>query len=140
MKIGENIMDNMKITKAIRFKLESNSSNNLIQGTIDNLGKNNDFNLSNFVQNLYEFMRGLNKGLCYKSKKDDEYYINTNLVLKSEWMKIYAKQEFAEFKQRVRKTGQYTVGDYNITNKITDKRSAANNKAYVLINSISSTP
>ena len=49
-------MNNIKTTKTIRFKLESNSNNNLIQGTIDNLGKNNDFDLSNFVQNLDNFI------------------------------------------------------------------------------------
>lgn len=114
-------MHNIKTTKTIRFKLGSDSSNNLIQGTIDNLGKNNDFDLFNFVQNLDNFIYELN-GYLFSKGRNGGFYIKDKLILKSEWMKTYAKQELAEFKQGMINVGggriQYTIGDYGVSHKI----------------------
>ncbi len=114
-------MHNIKTTKTIRFKLGSDSSNNLIQGTIDNLGKNNDFDLFNFVKNLNNFIDKL-KGYLFSKGRNGGFYIKDKLILKSEWMKTYAKQELAEFKQGMINVGggriQYTIGDYGVSHKI----------------------
>lgn len=114
-------MENFQIRKSLRFKLESNENNNLIQGKIDNICNSNDFDLEDFFSLLDDFLRNLGKYLRYKDK-NGEFAIKGNLTLKKEWMRTYAKQEFAEFcpqtqnnkKSRV----QYTIKDYGVEDRI----------------------
>ena len=121
MKIGENIMDNMKITKAIRFKLENSGANVAIKERIDNLSSNNGFDLVSFVTELDNYIDKLENYLFYK--KGEYLYLKDKIILKKEWMKNYAKQELAEFKTKIDNTVngvrvQYTVGDYRVESKI----------------------
>lgn len=114
-------MENFQIRKSLRFKLESNENNNLIQGKIDNICNSNDFDLEVFFSLLDDFLTNLGKYLRYKDK-NGEFAVKGNLTLKKEWMRTYAKQEFAEFcpqtqnnkKNRV----QYTIKDYGVEDRI----------------------
>ena len=114
-------MNNIKTTKAIRFKLENSASNREIQERIDNLSSNNGFNLVSFVTELNNYIDLLN-GYLFCSR-GDRFYLNDKFILKKEWMKNYAKQELAEFKTKIDNTAngvrvQYTVGDYRVESKI----------------------
>lgn len=107
-------MEQIKTTKAIRFKLESNDDNSLIKDSIDNLNNHNEFDLEDFVERLNDFIDDCNDFLFCSKKKNGKYifFINNKLIVKNEWLKLYAKHDFSELKknnkaQRV----QYTIGD-----------------------------
>lgn len=89
-------MSSFKTTKAVRFKLETNSKNTLIQESINNLNSTNEFDLDNFVKGLGSFINGC-KSFLFKNKEE---VIIPVLIIKNEWLKRYAKQEFAELKQK----------------------------------------
>lgn len=112
----EFIMEQIKTTKAIRFKLESSDNNSLINDSLNNLNSHKEFNLNNFVNNLDKFIANCNNFLFLSKKKNSEtiYYINSKLTIKNEWLKLYAKQEYAELKKANKATRvQYTIGDIN---------------------------
>lgn len=116
-------MNNIKTTKAIRFKLENAGSNREIQDRINNLSSNNGFNLVSFVTELNNYIDLLN-GYLFCSR-GDRFFLNDKFILKKEWMKNYAKQELVEFKTKTNNTSngarvQYTVGDYRVESKIQD--------------------
>lgn len=85
-------MENYKLTKAIRFKLESNDNNNLIQQKVGEV-KNISFELTSFVVQLGDFKSKLKKYLFFKAKSGDEIS-KSALSIKTEWLKQYAKQLF----------------------------------------------
>lgn len=116
-------MNNIKTTKAIRFKLENAGSNREIQDRINNLSSNNGFDLVSFVTELNNYIDLLN-GYLFCSR-GDRFFLNDKFILKKEWMKNYAKQELVEFKTKTNNTSngarvQYTVGDYRVESKIQD--------------------
>lgn len=105
-------MEKYKITKTIRFKLEGinvpNINNLLSQGT-------NNFQLSSFISNLNYYLSDLKKFLFYKKvgKENEEYYIiKNNLTIKKQWLRQYAKQEFAN--TRGQDTKQKNKVEYRI--------------------------
>lgn len=107
-------MKQIKTTKAVRFRLENNDNNNLICEKIRNLNSQREFDLNVFADDLDAFITDCNDFLfCSKKKgRRDIFYVNKNLIIKNEWLKKYAKQDFAKLKlnhnaQRV----QYKVGD-----------------------------
>lgn len=107
-------MDFIKTTKAIRFRLENNNENTLIQESINNLNSRNEFDLNVFVDDLDAFISDCNDYLfCSKKKGRREiFYVNPNLIVKNEWLKKYAKQDLAELKQnQTDQRVQYKVGD-----------------------------
>ena len=107
-------MDFIKTTKAIRFRLENNNENTLIQESINNLNSRNEFDLNVFVDDLDAFISDCNDYLfCSKKKGRREiFYVNPNLIVKNEWLKKYAKQDLAELKQnQTAQRVQYKVGD-----------------------------
>ena len=94
-------MERIKITKALRFKLENNNENSLIKQSIDNINNSNEFDLSAFVGDLDAFIGDCNLYLFVSKKKGrrDVFYVNQNIIVKNEWLKKYAKQDLAELKQ-----------------------------------------
>ncbi|MBQ8223513.1 MAG: hypothetical protein IJZ87_09285 [Bacteroidales bacterium] len=107
-------MEQIKTTKAIRFKLESNDNNNLVIESISNINSNREFDLDIFVDDIDNFINYCNDFLFVskKIKGKDVFFVNRMLIVKNEWLKVYAKNEFAELKhnnnaQRV----QYKIGD-----------------------------
>ena len=111
-------MEKTKITKAIRFKLCANKENTKIQQTINSLNKT-EFNLASFVVNLDNFIEKLNTFLYSAySKNKNEFCINEKFTLKSEWVKNYAKLEYAALKNKIGRTAtrqQYTIADYGVS-------------------------
>jgi hypothetical protein len=114
-------MENFQIRKSLRFKLESNENNNLIEDKIDNICNSNDFDLEDFFSLLDDFLKDLGKYLRYKDK-NGEFAVKGNLTLKKEWMRTYAKQEFAEFcpqtQNNKKSSVQYTIKDYGVEDRI----------------------
>ena len=114
-------MESFQIRKSLRFKLEFNENNNLIQGKIDNICNSNDFDLVNFFSLLDDFLKDLGKYLRYKDK-NGEFAVKGNLTLKKEWMRTYAKQEFAEFcpqtQNNKKSSVQYTIKNYGVEDRI----------------------
>lgn len=116
-------MENIKITKSLRFKLESKENNALINEIAENLNTSKEFDLVNFATKLNNFLYDLTDYLFYYDKNDIPC-IKEKLILKNDWLKTYAKQEFvkcrskhiANTKQRV----QYTIGDCELSDKLTD--------------------
>ena len=108
-------MTHLKTTKSIRFKLNANGENNLIKQSVENL-KEISFDLASFVVRLDDFIARLGDFMYYGD------YFKENLSLKTEWVKIYAKEEYAEAKKHANKTTvrQYTIGKYGLADKIND--------------------
>lgn len=116
-------MDSIKTTKTIRFKLHTEEQNSRIRETIEHL-KNTNFQLANFVANLGTFIDDLNEFLYKYSKKDDDFYLNELLTLKSLWVKTYAKAEYAERKRKdgyTTRRQQHTIADYKVASIIDEK-------------------
>mgnify|MGYP003290927203 CR=1 FL=1 len=107
-------MKQIKTTKAIRFKLENDDKNTIINNSITNLNSRRDFDLNLFVDDLDTYITDCNYYFfCSKKKGCREiFYVNPNLIVKNEWLKKYAKQDFAKLKQN--HTAQrilYKIGD-----------------------------
>lgn len=106
-------MENYKLAKAIRFKLESNDYNNLIQQKVEEV-KNISFELTSFITRLGNFKSNLNKYLFFKDKSGNEVFKNA-LSIKNEWLKQYAKQLFHDSEAKRDKTERKqtkTISDY----------------------------
>ena len=104
-------MENYKLTKAIRFKLMPKSDNIQTPEFIS------EFNLIAFVSELNSFLDTTEKYLFYQ--KNGYSYLNDKLTVKNEFLKTYAKQEFAENKERLKRNRNpnnrrqvLTIGDY----------------------------
>lgn len=107
-------MKQIKTTKAIRFKLENDDKNTIINNSITNLNSRRDFDLNLFVDDLDTFITDCNYYFfCSKKKGCREiFYVNPNLIVKNEWLKKYAKQDFAKLKQNhTAQRIQYKIGD-----------------------------
>lgn len=107
-------MKQIKTTKAVRFRLENSNDNTLILESIKNLNSRKGFDLNAFVDDLDAFITDCNDYLfCSKKKGRREiFYVNRSMIIKNEWLKKYAKNDFAELKlnnnaQRV----IYKIGD-----------------------------
>ncbi len=111
-------MENIQITKSIRFKLESSNQNNLINDTINKLNTNKGFDLENFKNELKNYIDNLEKFLFYK-KKNGETHIKTHIILKKEWLQAYAKQEFFECKTADK---AFTINNCDLSQKISENK------------------
>lgn len=88
-------MEKYKITKTIRFKLE--------EINIPNINKllsqeSNDFQLSGLISSLSDYLSDLKTFLFYKKiskEKEENFTLKSNLTIKKQWLRQYAKQEFA---------------------------------------------
>lgn len=106
-------MENYKLTKAIRFKLESNDNNNLIQQKVKEV-RNISFELPSFVTQLGDFKSNLKQYLFFKGKSGDEVLKNA-LSIKSSWLKLYAKQLFHDseaVRDKTKRKQTKTIADF----------------------------
>lgn len=118
-------MENFQIRKSLRFKLESNENNNLIEETTNQLSTRQDFDLSNFSTKLDNFLNDLTDYLFYEDKQGD-LIIKKYLILKNDWLKTYAKQQFFICKNIKQTKGnqrvQFTIEDCELEDMITEVR------------------
>jgi hypothetical protein len=116
-------METYKITKTIRFKLEAKGENKRIAEMVESI-KNVDFNLVTFVSDLKNFIDGMKDYLFYKNRKGDSV-IKDKMLIKTEWLKHYAKQEFHDNEAKRDKNARRqtkTIGDFNgLTQRIEER-------------------
>ncbi len=114
-------MENFQIRKSLRFKLESNENNNLIEDKIDNIYDLEDFDLVNFSTKLGIYLNNLKNYLFYENE-EKKLCTRSNLIVRKECLKIYAKQELAKVKQKEKKQDgenkQYSIKDLKLEDKI----------------------
>ncbi len=106
-------MENYKLTKAIRFKLENSSENSLILQSIEQI-KNTSFNLVEFVSDLHNFIDGLRDYLFFNKEKDT-LSTKQGLSIKTAWLKLYAKQTFHDseaVRDKSKRKQTKTISDY----------------------------
>ena len=96
-------METYKITKTIRFKLEADEENSIhIKEDIINIETNdNEFTMVDFVSNLGNYIKDLKNYLFYE-KKDGSLSFKDKIIIKNEWLRQYAKQDFVELKSKKR--------------------------------------
>ncbi len=118
-------MENFQIRKSLRFKLESNENNNLIEETTNQLNTRQDFDLLNFSTKLDNFLNDLTDYLFYEDKQGD-LILKKYLILKNDWLKTYAKQQFFICKNSKQTRGnqrvQFTIEDCELEDMITEVR------------------
>ena len=111
-------MENYKTTKTIRFKLEADEKNILnIKNDVEFIEtKNREFDLVAFVSKLNNYLYDLEDYL-YFEKEDGNAFFKEKMVIKRDWLRQYAKQEFAEFlekktnKETTKRREQITIAD-----------------------------
>ncbi|MBS1630098.1 MAG: hypothetical protein JST27_08580 [Bacteroidetes bacterium] len=106
-------MENYKLTKAIRFRLEPTEENNLIQQQVDEL-KNISFDLVSFISKLGNFKDSLKQYLLHDHRNGTKQ-VKSGLSIKSEWLKRYAKQIFHDSEAERDKTKRKqtkTIGEF----------------------------
>ncbi|MBX2887915.1 MAG: hypothetical protein KF829_04615 [Ferruginibacter sp.] len=106
-------MENYKLTKAIRFRLEPNEGSNLIQQQVEDM-KNISFDLVSFISGLGNF-NDLLKRYLLRARKDGLIKMNSSLSIKSGWLKRYAKQIFHDseaLRDKTRRKQTKTIGDF----------------------------
>ncbi|MBS1644463.1 MAG: transposase [Bacteroidetes bacterium] len=134
-------MENYKLTKAIRFKLENSSENNLILQSVEQI-KNTSFDLVAFVSDLHNFIDGL-RGYLFFKKNNDTLSTKQGLSIKTAWLKLYAKQAFHDseaVRDKSRRKQTKTISDYeNLTFEI-QKRFDEFEQIYKSLADIANTP
>jgi len=93
-------MQNYKITKTIRFKLEANPEQT--EALLNQVEKSNQaFDLVFFTSQLENFANGMRDYLMFqKGKEPEKWQFRKNFTIKKDWLKVYAKEEFANIKQK----------------------------------------
>ena len=92
-----------QITKTIRFKAEPKSIN-LIKEKIKYIEENSDFILATFILELKEFIDNSTSYLFKEFKEESK--IKDYIIVKSEWLRLYAKQEYFNYQESQK--GKYT--------------------------------
>ena len=96
--IREMDMQKYKITKTIRFKLEAETIGEQLQVDIQALNKKSEFNLAHFITQLKCFCDDMKKYLFFE--KGNELEVDGKLIIKKEWLRIYAKQALADVTEK----------------------------------------
>ena len=91
-------MQKYKITKTIRFKLEAETIGEQLQVDIQALNKKSEFNLAHFITQLKCFCDDMKKYLFFE--KGNELEVDGKLIIKKEWLRIYAKQALADVTEK----------------------------------------
>lgn len=93
-------MQNYKITKTIRFKLEANPEQT--EALLNQVEKSNQaFDLVFFTSKLKNFADGMRDYLMFqKGKEPEKWQFRKNFTIKKDWLKVYAKEELANIKQK----------------------------------------
>lgn len=97
-------MENFQIRKSLRFKLESNENNNLINETTNQLSTRQEFDLVNFSNSLYNFFNDYLFDYLFYENDEGEACIKEHIVIKKDWLKVYAKHELASCDTEKEKT------------------------------------
>ncbi len=125
-------METIRSNRFIRFKLQADGENASIQNKIDALNVDGEFDLVNFFSKLKNYLYDINDYLFFE--REDGSIFKGGIVVKSEWMKTYAKQQLAEFRYKERSEDnqrndsrrvkrprmQHTLSDYKLSDRIID--------------------
>lgn len=123
-------METIRSNRFIRFKLQADGENASIQNKIDALNVDGEFDLVNFFSKLENYLYDINDYLFFE--REDRSIFKGGIVVKSEWMKTYAKQQLAEFRYKERSEDnqrndsrrvkrprmQHTLSDYKLSDRI----------------------
>lgn len=123
-------METIRSNRFIRFKLQADGENASIQNKIDALNVDGEFDLVNFFSKLENYLYDINDYLFFE--REDGSIFKGGIVVKSEWMKTYAKQQLAEFRYKERSEDnqrndsrrvkrprmQHTLSDYKLSDRI----------------------
>ena len=123
-------METIRSNRFIRFKLQADGENASIQNKIDALNVDGEFDLVNFFSKLKDYLYDINDYLFFE--REDGSIFKGGIVVKSEWMKTYAKQQLAEFRYKERSEDnqrndsrrvkrprmQHTLSDYKLSDRI----------------------
>lgn len=123
-------METIRSNRFIRFKLQADGENASIQNKIDALNVDGEFDLVNFFSKLENYLYDINDYLFFE--REDGSILKGGIVVKSEWMKTYAKQQLAEFRYKERSEDnqrndsrrvkrprmQHTLSDYKLSDRI----------------------
>lgn len=96
--IREMDMQKYKTTKTIRFKLEAETIGEQLHATIQALNKKSEFDLAYFITQLKCFCDDMKKYLFFE--KGNELEVDGKLIIKKEWLRIYAKQALADVTEK----------------------------------------
>lgn len=125
-------METIRSNRFIRFKLQADGENASIQNKIDALNVDGEFDLVNFFSKLKNYLYDINDYLFFE--REDGSIFKGGIVVKSEWIKTYAKQQLAEFRYKERSEDnqrndsrrvkrprmQHTLSDYKLSDRIID--------------------
>lgn len=127
-------METIRSNRFISFKLQADGDNASIQSKIDALNVEGKFDLVNFFSKLGNFLNDIDVYLLKrKDDKTDDAKLNGRLLVKSEWMRNYARQQLAEFKfkeinseknqnndspKRKSIRTQHTLSEYDLSDRI----------------------
>lgn len=127
-------METIRSNRFISFKLQADGDNASIQSKIDALNVEGEFDLVNFFSKLGNFLVYIDDYLLKrKDDKTDDAKLNGRLLVKSEWMRNYARQQLAEFKfkeinseknqnndspKRKSIRTQHTLSEYDLSDRI----------------------
>ena len=123
-------METIRSNRFIRFKLQADGENASIQNKIDALNVDGEFDLVNFFSKLKNYLYDINDYLFFE--REDGSIFKGGIVVKSEWIKTYAKQQLAEFRYKERSEDnqrndsrrvkrprmQHTLSDYKLSDRI----------------------
>lgn len=123
-------METIRSNRFIRFKLQADGENASIQNKIDALNVDSEFDLVNFFSKLKDYLYDINDYLFFE--REDGSIFKGGIVVKSEWIKTYAKQQLAEFRYKERSEDnqrndsrrvkrprmQHTLSDYKLSDRI----------------------
>lgn len=123
-------METIRSNRFIRFKLQADGENASIQNKIDALNVDGEFDLVNFFSKLKDYLYDINDYLFFE--REDGSIFKGGIVVKSEWIKTYAKQQLAEFRYKERSEDnqrndsrrvkrprmQHTLSDYKLSDRI----------------------
>lgn len=89
-------MKPFKITKTIRFKLENEGETN-IGNELNELNElNQPFDIIFFISFLKTFIDNLREYL-FVVDEDQNKFLKTRMIIKKDWLRIYAKQQWANY-------------------------------------------
>lgn len=90
-------MQTYKLTKAIRFKLEAEDEEiNEINKEVEGLEQ--PFDLANFISQLKNFIVKLEEYL-FDEKDEKNKFLKSRMIIKREWLRTYAKQQWANYQE-----------------------------------------
>lgn len=99
-------METIKSNRFIRFKLQSDGENALLQGKIESLNGNREFDLSNFFIRLENYLSDVAEYLFDGDRQKDK------MLVKTEWVKTHAKQQYAEYRYNEKKEEENQRGNH----------------------------